>query len=116
MARPRAIVVDGSPYRWVVRRSSVDWPGFATLVVWRPRSGRPLHVRLRWDDPWLNYGPMLTTPPERFDEVWANEPITPSRVADQVRAALAAGWDPDERGAPFALVTAPDSGDPRRTG
>lgn len=66
----------------------------------RPR-GRAIAVRVRFDDPWLNFGPMLTTPTDRRSTVWATEPVTPRHVAAMIRGARAHGWDPS------AAVTTP---------
>ncbi|MFF7991474.1 hypothetical protein ACFZDG_16980 [Kitasatospora xanthocidica] len=97
---PRRIHVDGRDYRWVVRahdaghvvvRAWLDTPGSA---------GRPLEVLRRFDDPWLNYGVLLTAPADRIAEVFRLDPVTPAVTAALVRAGLAAGWRPEEPGAP----------------
>jgi hypothetical protein len=93
----RPILVDGVVYRWRVKRLPADYPGFVELAAWRdgrPR-GRAIAVRIRFDDPWLNFGPMVTTPKDRFTDVWQTAPVTPKHVAAIIRAARERGWDPD---------------------
>ncbi|MFI8456149.1 hypothetical protein [Kitasatospora sp. NPDC085464] len=125
MARrtPRRIHVDGRDYRWTVRSRDA---GHVVVRVWpdtpecagrcegsedvggRSRSrlgrtggaGRPLEVTLRFDDPWLHYGVLLTAPAERIAEVFQLAPVTPALTAALVRAGLAAGWRPEQPGAP----------------
>lgn len=63
-------------------------------------AGRPLEVTLRFDDPWLHYGVLLTAPAERIAEVFRLAPVTPALTAALVRAGLAAGWRPEQPGAP----------------
>ncbi|MFJ8621431.1 hypothetical protein ACIRD3_01125 [Kitasatospora sp. NPDC093550] len=118
---PRRIHVDGRDYRWVVRfRDSehvvvcvwLDIPG-PSSPSGRPgpsrRPGRPLEVLRRFDDPWLHYGVLLTAPADRIAEVFHLAPVTPALTADLVRAGLAAGWRPEEPGAPqrFTLAREP---------
>jgi len=78
-----------------VRRERVSYPGHVVVSIWleSERGGAAkLRGRVRFDDPWLNYGPM-TAPPERFAEVFATAPATPNRVAAAIEQALALGWD-----------------------
>ncbi|MFD8706896.1 hypothetical protein ACFV1W_30555 [Kitasatospora sp. NPDC059648] len=100
---PRRIHVDDRDYRWVVRlRDSAH----VDVRVWLDHPGgpyRPLVVTHRFDDPWLHYGILLTAPPERVREVLRLEPVKPALVAGLIRAGLAAGWQPEEKGA--ALYT-----------
>ncbi|SCL28472.1 hypothetical protein GA0074692_2545 [Micromonospora pallida] len=98
-SRERRIHVDGVDYRWMVRH--VD-PGHVVVRVWHTTTGRgtPLEVRVAYDDPWLNYGPIITTPSEQAAEVFALTPVTPQLVADLIRAALTAGWQAEDDGGP----------------
>ncbi|MEU8920165.1 hypothetical protein AB0D10_04400 [Kitasatospora sp. NPDC048545] len=112
---PRRIHVDGRDYRWVVRFRDAEhvvvraWldpgnpgnpggPGGPGDPPGRP--GRPLDVTRRFDDPWLNFGVLLTAPADRIAEVFQLAPVTPALTAALIRAGLAAGWRPDEPGAP----------------
>ncbi|MET8540373.1 hypothetical protein ABZW03_06930 [Kitasatospora sp. NPDC004799] len=97
---PRRIHVDGRDYRWLVRfqdgehvliRAWPDRPG--------PRRGRPVEFTRRFDDPWLHYGVLLTAPADRITEVFRLDPVTPALTAAVIRAALAAGWQPERPGA-----------------
>ena len=85
--RVRRIVVDGALYRWRARMVDPDW---ISVRVWRDGERLPLaDVRIRFSDPWLLYPEMLVVArdaPERFDELFAREPVGPGRVADLIRA------------------------------
>ena len=95
--RIRSIVVDGADYRWAV--GQVD-PGHVTVKVWHGARGRggALEVMVAFDDPWLNYGPIITAPAGRAAEVFVLEPVVPSLVEKIVRQALDAGWQPQHSG------------------
>ncbi|MEH1164020.1 hypothetical protein V6V47_01385 [Micromonospora sp. CPCC 205539] len=89
--RRRTIHVDDVDYRWTV--SQVD-PGHVVVRVWHPDPGRGigLEALVDFDDPWLNFGPIITAPPDRAAEVFALAPVTPELVARLIRTALADGW------------------------
>lgn len=84
--RVRRIVVDGALYRWRVRNIDPHW---ISVRIWSDGERVPFaDVRLRFDDPWLLYGEMIVVAnhaPERFEELFANEPVGPGRVADLIR-------------------------------
>ncbi|WP_433004158.1 hypothetical protein [Kribbella sp. CA-294648] len=96
-ARVRKLTVDDIDYQWVVR--PLD-PGHVVVRVWRrgPVRHRQLEVRVAFDDPWLNYGPIITTPQDRRAEVFDLTPVTSALVARLVRLGLAAGWESESRG------------------
>jgi hypothetical protein len=98
-ARIRTIEVDGIGYQWAVRR--VD-PGHVVVRIWRIGEvrHRALEVRVEFDDPWLNYGPIITAPAEKVGEIFALAPVTSELTARLVRLGLAAGWQSESRGAP----------------
>jgi hypothetical protein len=99
----RAITIDGIRYAWRVRRLDAHT---ITLSVWlapKATTNQELRVHLRFDDPWLNYGPIITAPPERVQEIFALQPLTPARVRQIILAALQAGWSPTAGGQPFTL-------------
>ncbi|MFK3983635.1 hypothetical protein ACI2K4_25050 [Micromonospora sp. NPDC050397] len=102
--RLRRIRVDDVDYRWLIRQ---DGAGHIEIRVWGGATGRGsrLDVRVAFDDPWLNFGIILTAPPERIAEVLVLEPVTPAIVERVVRAGLAEGWRPDATAGPlrFAL-------------
>ncbi|OJF11977.1 hypothetical protein [Couchioplanes caeruleus] len=99
MARPRirSIVVEDIAYRWTV--GLVD-PGHVKVKIWRdgPEPGGALEVLATFDDPWLNYGPIITAPAGRAAEVFELSPIAPALVAKIVRQALDAGWQTYDNG------------------
>jgi len=98
-ARIRSIEVDGIGYRWTVRRAD---PGHVVVRIWRTGEvrHRPLEVRVEFDDPWLNYGPIITAPRDKVDEIFALTPVTSELTSRLVRLGRAAGWQPETRGAP----------------
>lgn len=101
--RRRRIRVDGVDYRWTVRHAD---PGHVVVRVWHAatRRGTGLEVLVAFDDPWLNFGPIVTAPSDRVAEVFALEPVTPRLVAALVQAAVAEGWPAPGDGGPRRLV------------
>jgi hypothetical protein len=97
--RKRTIHVDGVDYQWTVRHVDL---GHVVVGICHatPGRGTRLEVRVAFDDPWLNYGPIITAPPDRVAEVFALAPVTPRLVAELIQAALAAGWQVDGDGGP----------------
>ncbi len=74
----RRLTVAGRRWGWSLRREREIYPGHVVVSIWleSERGGAAkLVVRVRFDDPWLNYGPMITAPPERFAEVFATAPV-----------------------------------------
>lgn len=103
--RPRKIHVAGEDYLWVINRTQTGYPGYVTLKVFsaKHRACQCVEVRFRFDDPWLNYGPMISTPPQRFSEIWSLQPVTPGQVAQVIETARQKGWRPTEKGPPLRL-------------
>jgi len=104
----RQITVGATRYVWVVRRLDES---HVVLRVWaaeRRRRDYPLEVRIRYDDPWLNYGPIITAPPERRDAVFQLVPVTSGMVRETIEAAVAAGWSPDHPPQPRLFERAAD--------
>jgi hypothetical protein len=95
--RIRNIVVDGTEYRWAV--GMVD-PGHVLVKVWHGARGRGgvLEVMVDFDNPWLNYGPIITAPPGRAAEVFKLDPVVPGLVATIIRQAREAGWPAEHSG------------------
>ncbi|MEV4754389.1 hypothetical protein AB0J86_04620 [Micromonospora sp. NPDC049559] len=88
--RRRRIRVDDVEYGWAVRRAD---PGRVVVTVWPlAPGGAPVEFQVDFDDPWLNYGPIITTPADRVAEVFALDPVTPRLVAELIREAVADGW------------------------
>jgi hypothetical protein len=91
----RRIVVDGSAYRWRLRRK----PTYSQGLCWSPctyaveHAGRPGTVLV------------VTTDQPRADN-WVGgqgNPVRPADVARAVRVALVRGWTPELPGSPFHL-------------
>ncbi|MCU0493807.1 MAG: hypothetical protein MUD01_19625 [Chloroflexaceae bacterium] len=92
--RLRRMTIGANRYLWRIQRLDAH---YVMLRVWaesRPRRLFPLEVRLRYDDPWVNYGPIITIPPERWQELFQLEPVTPRMVREIIEAALAMEWAP----------------------
>lgn len=68
------------------------------------RAGQRGEVRFRFDDPWLNYGPMSSTARERFSQIWALQPVTPGQVAQVIEIARKKGWRPADKGPPLHFL------------
>ena len=98
MLRRRVIHVDGTRYGYTVRFTN---QGHVTVGIWQEEPDRrsQLRVLVRFDDPWIHYGIILTAPPERVAEVFTFKPVSPSLVEGLIRAGIAAGWQPGSRGA-----------------
>ena len=97
----RKIHIDGSDYYWLVQRLN---PHYVLLKVWFAQSGKNsqyIQVRVRFDDPWLNYGPLITAPVEKVQEVFRLRPITPAIVRQIIQAVLKQGWQVGEKGVPL---------------
>ena len=95
-------------YLWIVRPLG---PEFVVLRVWaadRERRDFPLEARVRFDDPWLNFGPIIAAPRGRAGEIFALTPVAPRRVADIIRGAIAAGWGPHHPVTPRRFEVAAD--------
>lgn len=80
--------------------------GHVVVRVWRMGAvrRRQLEVRLAFDDPWLNFGPIITAPKDRVAEVFALSPVTSALTARLVRLGLAAGWQTDSQGRPMSFT------------
>ena len=96
--RQRTIQVDGIAYGFNVRFTNQS---HVTVRAWllEPDRRRQLRVDVRFDDPWLHYGEIITAPPGRAAEVFQLEPVRPRLVEGLIRAGIAAGWDPQSSGA-----------------
>jgi hypothetical protein len=91
----RRITVDGSEYRWLIRRK----PTYSQANGWTPMilaisSSEPqssslvVAVAATRPDAWVGAG---------------NTAITPHAVAELIRLAVVRGWDPTSPGSPFLL-------------
>ncbi|GGU76242.1 hypothetical protein GCM10010260_05540 [Streptomyces filipinensis] len=99
MALPRGgarrIVVDGTAYRWRVRRR----PTYAQALGWTAGTFAVEHA----DTPGTTL--IVTTGRPHPGNLLGHDavPVLPSEVARAVRRALGAGWSPTTAGSPFRL-------------
>ncbi len=103
----RKITISDAAYGYAVRRLDGDGPGYVHIGIWllEPRGGQKLNVRVRFDDPWINYGPIITCPDkERIREVFELNPVTPGEIRRIILAALDFGWHPSAKGAELDLM------------
>ena len=83
--KTRQIVVDGQTYIWGVTEISFNQ---VCLKVWFPEEKIPwLLVRYRFDDPWLQYGPIIAATPEQREKHFQLQPMQPKRVAEIIKQA-----------------------------
>lgn len=97
----RRITACGRKWAWRVRPDGPSYPGHVLVRIWPRGAGGDaarLDVRVRFDDPWLNFGPIVSVPAAKVAEVFQLAPVTPRLVADAIAQALARHWDPDARG------------------
>lgn len=103
--------MDGVRYGYTVRFADEN---HVTVGIWQAKPDRlsRLDVIVRFDDPWIHYGVILTAPPERVAEVFTFKPVSPSLVESLIRAGIAAGWQPESGGATarFSLGGVPGDG------
>ncbi len=87
--------VDGFPLRWALKSEQ----------IWSP-SGGHVGLRIAVERSDGNHRELILEYP--FREMpggkTARPGIDPHRIAGDVRAAIAAGWNPKSRGRPFTLV------------
>ncbi|WP_327281506.1 MULTISPECIES: hypothetical protein [unclassified Streptomyces] len=91
----RLITVDGTTYRWRLRRRPTYDQGLAVsplayAVEHAESPGTTLVVTTNQPHPSNWFGTH-------------GSPVLPARVADDIRTALTAGWSPASPGAPFRL-------------
>ncbi|MET8836080.1 hypothetical protein ABZV78_19470 [Micromonospora sp. NPDC004540] len=92
----RPIVVDGTCYRWLVRRK----PTYSQGLTWSPLS----FAVERTDSPGCST--LVVRLASAHAGNWMNaaaSPVLPSAVASAIRQALERGWQPDHPGSPFML-------------
>nr|BFD87036.1 hypothetical protein StreXyl84_64370 [Streptomyces sp. Xyl84] len=93
----RRITVDGTEYRWRIRRKPSSMQGFCwtpmTYAVEAASGSQPGRT-------------LIVTSGQAHPGNWVGletEPIRPVHVADSIRAARDQGWDPSRVGSPFQL-------------
>ena len=93
----RPIVVDGVVYRWRVipdmEYDQTDHDGRILVLVWREvDSGQMLRL-IAGQHPGGHH----------FARARTHDIVTPRRIADGIRSALAVDWNPDSQGRSFTL-------------
>ncbi len=91
----RKIAIGGVAYRWRVQ--TLD-PRYVLLhvVLATDRGNRsPLEVRIRFDDPWLNYGLLVTANSQQIQN-FVLEPVTLRQVRAIILSARDHGWLPEQ--------------------
>jgi hypothetical protein len=90
----RRITVGETTYTWIASRSDAHYLALRVWALDRGRRDYPLEVRIRHDDPWLNFGSIITAQPERPGTEFQLASITPRKVRGAIAAAVMAGWGP----------------------
>jgi hypothetical protein len=86
---PKRFLVADREFFWLVRRIDIR---FVRLRIWSAtKTIRPLEVRIRCDDLWVNY-PHLLLAPERAAQVLEFRVVTPGVVRQVLEDAIGFGW------------------------
>ncbi|GAA3887929.1 hypothetical protein GCM10023084_45620 [Streptomyces lacrimifluminis] len=91
----RRIVVDGTAYRWRLRR----WPTYSQALSWTPCTYAVEHADTSGTT-------LLVTTDQPHPSDWFGreaKPVLPSDVAGAIGRALHEGWTPTDPGSPFHL-------------
>ncbi|WP_405863480.1 hypothetical protein [Streptomyces sp. NBC_00005] len=91
----RRIVVDGTAYRWRLRRR----PTYFQSLAWSPCTFAVEHA----DTPGIT---LVVTTNQAHPSNWFGreaKPVLPSDVAQAIKAALGESWTPTAPGSPFHL-------------
>jgi hypothetical protein len=94
----RQIKVKGQSYCWAI--AAKRRPDHIRVGVWGAnQKGQKLNVKVRFDDPWINFSEMITSRvSEKSNGTFETRPITPSVMREIILAALKDGWNPDQKG------------------
>jgi hypothetical protein len=87
---PKRIIVADQEFFWLIRRPYSS--AFVHLRVWSvAKTERPLEVRIRCDDLWINF-PILTVAGEAARQVFELRPVTPGMVRQVIEDTCQFGW------------------------
>src|SRR5215472_3182795 len=92
----RKIAIDGVAYRWRVQTLDPQYVLLRVVLATDRGNRSPLEVRIRFDDPWLNYGLLITASPQQIQQNFALEPVTPHQVRAIILSASGQGWRPKQ--------------------
>jgi hypothetical protein len=88
----RKIQIEDQAFLFRVTSLNDHW---IKLKIWSSSYGSKnnlIQVRLRFDDPWLNYQELFYSSPEERKN-FALTPVTPKLVRQIIEAAITLGWD-----------------------
>ncbi|AZZ91613.1 hypothetical protein EUZ85_13100 [Hahella sp. KA22] len=91
----RKISVSGLTFNYVISHETrlKEDIGYLRITVWPfDNKSQKLIVTTRFDDPWLNFGPLISCPPEKAHEIFELRPITPAEVRKVIESAQENGW------------------------
>ncbi|HEY7126787.1 MAG TPA: hypothetical protein VH540_22810 [Ktedonobacterales bacterium] len=91
----RRIQVNDTVYAWQVSSLDAQHVLLEVALAQHKHWDRGLHVRVRFDDPWRNYGPLISGDPERIAQAFVLRPVTPGLVRQIILEARAQGWQPE---------------------
>jgi hypothetical protein len=91
----RKIAIDGVVYRWRVQTLDPQHVLLHVVLATDRGNRSPLEVRIRFDDPWLNYGLLITATSQQIQQNFALEPVTPRQVRAIILSAREQGWQPE---------------------
>jgi hypothetical protein len=91
----RQIIVDNIAYRWRVRTLDPQHVLLHVVLATDRGNRSPLEVRIRFDDPWLNYGLLITATSQQIQNNFALEPVMPRQVRAIILSAREQRWQPE---------------------
>ena len=99
MKAKRTITVNGCRYHWTVNLKLYPKSHDRIHVaIWSAQiRGQKLNLQLRYDDPWLNFGPIITcNEPKKLQSAFELRSVTPAEIRKLILAALESGWTPEK--------------------
>jgi hypothetical protein len=92
----RRILIEKHWYLWYVNIFDACHVDLRVFSANKHLHHSTLHVRIRFDDPWLNYGPLITGDPERIRQAFVLTPVVSHTVRAIILAAHEQGWHPEQ--------------------
>jgi hypothetical protein len=96
----RKLVMENESFSWTVMpKLSCRQSDYVYVGIWLTgHNGQKLNVKIRFDDPWLNFGEMITCrDKDNFNQIFETRPITPSIVRKIISIALDNDWTPHDK-------------------
>lgn len=91
----RRLQINDVAYVWEVSSLDAHHVLLEVALAQQKHWDRGLHVRVRFDDPWRNYGPLISGDLERIAQAFVLRPVTPGLVRQIILAAREQGWQPE---------------------